>query len=200
MLRHYARRRGGDKGRRARQHFVKHRAETVDIRARVEGFGAALFRRHVIRRAHHHAGLRQRHVAGEVAQLGDAEVEHFRGLVFAVFAGRQNDDVVGFDVAVNDVVAMRCADAIADFAHQGDGAVDGEPLLLLKQVAQRDAGDQFHDDESRRFDCVTFTIIMDGDDVRMMQHGSGAGFAAKAFERRFIFTATSSPMRTRVAR
>jgi len=112
MLDHY-----GGRDRRVKryapaQHFVEHDTYAVDISTAIEFLSQALLGRHVVWRAHDAPGLREmaRHV---IAQLGNAEVEY---LDPQPGDSRIDDDVVWFDIAMNDVATVglvqRCASLI----------------------------------------------------------------------------------------
>ena len=97
----------GLRGPRPLDHFVENQAEAPDVGAVIHGLAAGLLRRHVGGGSHHdtlpRAGNRG-HVrlrCGRRSHLGEAEIEHFHAIA------RGDEDVGGFDVAVDDARAMR---------------------------------------------------------------------------------------------
>ena len=102
-------------GRATRDHFVKHDAQTPDVRARVEFQTSDLFGRHVCCGSHHDAGLGLDHGPGggilinlvcapTLSQLGKSKVEHLHNAVSAYH------DVFRFDIAMNDSSRMRAGE------------------------------------------------------------------------------------------
>ena len=84
----------------ARDHLVEHAAERVHVAPTVEvGVAGGLLRTHVRRRADGHPRLRQL-LSGRVHRPRNAEVDQ-NG------TSRQEQNVLGFDIAVDDVLLMR---------------------------------------------------------------------------------------------
>ena len=100
-----------------RQQLVQDAAEGVDVGAGVRPFAAGLLRRHVVGRAHHHAGGRD---GGQGLGAGYAEIGDLRR------AARGDEDVLGLDVPVNDARCVRFAEAVADLSCVLGGGFDGE--------------------------------------------------------------------------
>ena len=102
------------RGPRARGHFVEDQAEAPDVGAVIDDLAAGLLRRHVGDRAHHDALPRAGHRGhvrlrcGRRLHLGEAEVEHLHAIA------RADEDVGGFDVAVDDARAMRGVQRVGD--------------------------------------------------------------------------------------
>ena len=146
------------------EQFVQHRAQRIDVGARVDLAGLLLLGRLVVRRAGDHAfQRRQRRMVGDAR---DAEVQHL-GLV----APRQ-EDVGRLDVAMHDAARMGIGQRVGDAAHQhGRSAGRGcqpacsawrrsrpaQPLHRDVHAVGRQAG------------------VVHGDDVRVAQAGGGAG-------------------------
>src|SRR5437899_724922 len=89
----------------AREHLENDHAYAVDIRSGSEWIGLALLWRHVVWSAHKHLSSHPLGCPGTaLCDLGYAEVEHLDdlGIVFAL-----EEDVVGFEVAMNYVALMR---------------------------------------------------------------------------------------------
>ena len=95
-------------------HLVHDRAERVDVAARVGGATGGLLGRHVLGRAHRHAGAGQPALARGLGlgRLRDAEVEHLDDVGGAV--ARDQEDVLGLEIAVDDALAVRGGERAAD--------------------------------------------------------------------------------------
>ena len=94
----------------ARQQFVQHHAQRVDVGAGVDVAALQLLGRQVVRRAGHQAVQRRQHRA--VRDACDAEVQHL-GLV-----ALGDEDVGRLDVAVHDAAAVRIGQRIGNAPHQ----------------------------------------------------------------------------------
>ncbi len=92
--------RAAGKRRLPRQHLVQHRSERIDVGCRAESVVRAfgLFGRHVVGRADDLAGLRMR--IALLVQQGQPEVGDLG------FAAVIQEDVAGFDVAMNDAALV----------------------------------------------------------------------------------------------
>ena len=126
-------------------HLVHHAAQRIDVAAAVDlvRLPRTLLRRHVRRRAHHHAGLR---LAGGIALVvgdaGDAEVDDLDEVLLSLVDDQV--DVVGLQVAVHDALAVRGLERLAAL-HQdrpGDFQRDGD--VLPEQVLHRPALEELH--------------------------------------------------------
>ena len=62
---------------------------------------------------------------------------------------RVNQDVVGFDVAVNHPFGVRHRQSRQHSPHDGGGCVRGHRTSFVQQFAQRATGDQLHDEVDR---------------------------------------------------
>ena len=91
--------------------------------------------------------------------------------------------VGGLDVAMDDAGLVRVVEAIADLRHQIEARVERERRLVLDQRREIDAVEQFHDDGEI---AVRLVELVDGDDVRMIEAGRGAGFLREAGAQRLI--------------
>ncbi len=108
----------------ARRHLVEQDPEREDVRAVVDGQPLRLLRRHVGDRPDDASvlgdrlRLAQRAVAHDavVAQLGEAEVEHLEPAV-----GREHH-VLGLQVAVQDALAVRRGDGVAEQRSRATGS------------------------------------------------------------------------------
>jgi len=106
-----------------------------------DGLAAPLLRRHIGRRAHRDADLRQ--LLARLEAGGEAEV-HEHGL--AVVA---EHDVARLDVAVDDPFLVRVRQRLGQLADDRRGVARREPLrVAADDLVERAAGD-----EERRADC-----------------------------------------------
>ncbi len=105
-------------------------------------------------------------------EAGEAEVGEF-GLVVGV-----DDDVAGFDVAVDDAAAVGELDGVADLLEDLDGATGGEEVFA-DEVEDIAAVDEFHDEDAVFLDDSEFE---DGGDVRVDEAGHGLGLGAEAVD------------------
>ena len=118
---------------------MQHRAERVDVGARVDGAVAGdLLRRHVQRRAERDARERESRSARVLECEGDPEVGD------QCMAALQQD-VLGLHVAVHDAMAVRVLERIRDLAHQLHRVIHREATLTREPRAQRLAVDERHD-------------------------------------------------------
>ena len=142
----------------AHQHFVGHHPQRIHVAAVVVAQALRTFGRHVFRRAHHLAPGR-----ALAEQAGDAEVHHLDPVLPSVLL--QQQDVVGFDIQVNDALFVGSAQRLGHLAHDRNHARRGEPPFLLEHGAQRGAVQVLHDEE----DATVFDLAPVGDvaDVRV---------------------------------
>ncbi len=175
-------------GKSAGRHFIEHNSEREEIRPGIELFSAGLLGGHVGDRAHGASragekigsGLRaglQRAVARlgrflRHGELGEAKVQNFRR------AARDQEDVRGLDVAMDDAFGVRGVQAIGDLDGHVKKIGQGQGLAG-DAVFQGLAFEQLHRDEGAPF---KFANVVDGADIGMVQRGSGASFAAEALD------------------
>jgi hypothetical protein len=168
-----------------RRHLVQHRTEREQIGPAIERLSAQLFRRHVRDGADRatRLGERRRHGLGDLRRcilrdvsrrFRETEIENLRSV-------RRQEDVARFDVAVDDAGLVRGVDRVGEH----DGSVEecwnveaaaGETML------EGFALQQFHD-EKALVACVQIADVVHRADVRMLQRGDGASFAAEALAR-----------------
>ena len=87
---------------RSREHLVEDNSQAIDVGTAVELFTKALLRRHIVWGSENATRLRE--ISPDIiAELGNAKVEH----LYPNTSGRDiDDDVVWFDVSMNDVMTM----------------------------------------------------------------------------------------------
>ena len=85
-------------------------------------------------------------------------------------------DVVGLDVAVDDVVAVRVGEGVGHLAHDARRVADPEPLVRAEELPQRRAVDAAHNDVE---DFFVPAHLVDRHDVRVLEPGDGLRFAEK---------------------
>lgn len=131
----------------ADEKFVEEDAEAVDVCAGVEVGGAevGLFRAHVGRCAEEGAEFGVEGFVGErvIEGLGDAEVDDL-GAWGALVKG--DEDVGGFDVAVDDAFLVGVLDGVADLEEESETFGHGETVAVAV-FGDAQAGDQLHDEE-----------------------------------------------------
>ena len=118
---------------RAGQHFIEDAAERIDVGADIRGFAFALFRRHIGRRADHHAAAGERVVSFPGRQ---SEVENLD-------AGLDEHDVAGLEIAVNDPMFVRLGQGGGDLRGVAERLVERQ-RAILQPGGDRVALEQFH--------------------------------------------------------
>ena len=147
--------------------FVQHHAEGVDVGATIEPLASDLFRREVLDRAQHGAGLR--HV-GIVPDLGDPEVGHHHAAVLA------QQDVGWLDVAMDEAGLVGGTQGVGDLRPEAHDFVRVEKALFVEPFTQRRSTDQFHHDG---FGTLVVAGVVDGHDAGMVEASGGDGLGAK---------------------
>ena len=169
------------------QHLVDDHAERKHIRPRVALLAPRLFRSHVADSADNHPGLRGKlglQFCGErlligahgwTGLAGQAEVEKLDGAI------GQDEDVLRFQIAVDDAAFVRGAQSGSDLPRDADRLVDGHRSKQLR--AQRPAREQLADDERH---ALLIADVEDRERVWMGERRDDPGLAAEAIERRRI--------------
>ena len=140
----------------ARQHFVKHHAERINVRAVVHPRRVGnLLRRHVAGRADR-VFVRIR-VCAE--HLREAEVGDFHASLAV------HEQVLGLDVAVDDAPVVRVLQRVAKGRDDGE-RLFGREFVRLEQGAQVRAVHILHEQEEK---AARLPEVIDGDDVRITQ-------------------------------
>ncbi len=178
------------KGRRAGQHLVEHDAQRVEVAAPV-GAAVRLLGRHVLGRADQqpafgHARplvVRTGFVARDVAQAGDAEVEHLDQLgVLALVAGAADDhDVLGLEIAVHDAHVVRHADGGQHLRQDVDDARVGQRRVLADHLVERPPLDVLHRQVQQRA-VVVLAEVEHAHRVGVLEARGGARLSLEALE------------------
>ncbi len=159
-------------------HLVEHDAQGEDVRARVDFLALRLLGRHV-GRGSQHASLaghhfrrhdRGLHVGRFLAQLGQAEVEHFDSSLVI------DHEVVGLEVAVENPLRMGRGQSVAE----GNGDLEELPQAHPAGWDQGTQGLAFHQLHGEEVPAPVFLDRMHGDDVGMVESGDGARLALEA--------------------
>src|SRR5262245_16660902 len=161
----------------AGQHFKQDDTQAVDVRAPIQLFTQTLLRRHILRSPYEGAGSRQ--PAGfNVAQRGDAEVEH---LDLQAAWDCLHENILRFDVAMNYTLPVRLIQRRANLSDNLGGGGHGQPAMSLDQTSQALPFGQFHDLIVQAFSGNTEVVNLN--DVRMLQTGGGLRLAPETFDR-----------------
>ena len=153
---------GAFKGLDAGQQLVEDHAGGEQIGPRVHLQALHLLGRHVLQGADHRA-LGSRGIA-RVGDTGDAEITELdpsTGIEHHV--GR-------LDVAVDDALLVREAQCRQQLAHDGERAIEGQPVADVELLLQVSAPHQFHDHEGH---ALIAAGVIDTDDVGMLKPSSG---------------------------
>ena len=156
------------RGRLPRQHLEQHAAEAVEVGARIEvSEGHCLLRAHVAGRADRLARLGERQAAGGADRARDAEVGDDRVLA-------REEDVLGFDVAVDDSLAMGERERVGDVTRDMECRLEGQLAIPQQPMPQRLAFDVRHDVVEQPVDL---TSRKDRDNVGMAEVRGEVHFA-----------------------
>ena len=170
LLQHALDRGLGERGR-AGEHLVENAGQAVEVGPPVNALHSdGLLGAHVGRRTEHDAGLAQLVAARRRHRPRDAEVAHHRlpGL---------EQDVLGLDIAMHDVAAVRVVQRARHLPGDLHGFLHGEPRVPPQPVAQRLALHVGHDviEEARRLPG-----IVQREDVRVREPGGDGDLAQEA--------------------
>jgi hypothetical protein len=159
-------------GRLAGEHLVQNAAETVNVRARIDGpIAEQLLGTHVCGGAGpRYARHRELSDVSEIDCSRDTEVGDDR-----VAAGEKN--VLRFDVAVDDALAMSIGQRVRRLARNGTCGLDPHLPLAVHPYAQSLAHDVRHDIVEQRFDV---TRVVERKDVGVLETGDEADLPDEA--------------------
>lgn len=164
---------GGGVGRRAGEAFVERGAEAVDVVLCVDILRVAdLLGAHVGRRADGGSGLGELGLGGGEVLLGEAEVGEL------CVAAAVDHDVVGLDVAVDDLVLGGDDEGLRDVEDDAQCFGFGQGPLA-QALGEGAAGDVLEDDVVEARGLVEVGVH-DGDDIGVADAGSELGFADEA--------------------
>ena len=148
------------------QHLVEHNTQRVDVRAGVDRLAADLLRRHVTGAADDGARARD---PGPVGAGGDAEVGDL-GVTLPV-----DEDVLGFDVAVDDACQMRRRQSLSHLP-RNMARFGRRQRAAASHLLERAS---FHILEDQVVLALRGTTIDEGDHVGMGELGEGPAFAVE---------------------
>ena len=142
--------------------LAQHGAKRVDVRKRRHGVTPHLLRAGVVGRHRGDGAIGGRDRAGS-KQLADAEVDQLGDAI------RIDEDVAGFQVAVNDEIAMRVIDRRTDVEKHPEPVVDG----IRRSAASRQPRtiDVLHDEVGQAI--LGGAAVEQAADVRMLQAREG---------------------------
>ena len=141
---HDLRRRLGLEGQPAREELVEDDADRVEIAARVERIAARLLGAHVLGRAAHDAGARDARLLRLGAHLGQAEVDDLDEV--AARPHRLEDDVLGLEIAVDDVLVVRLGERRERLPEHVDDAPEGQRPVLVGDAREVAPAQELHDE------------------------------------------------------
>ncbi len=152
------------------EHLVEHDAQRVDVRLAVDVVPERLLGRHVV------GGPEHAPVGGQallVERAGDPEVGDL-GRALAV-----DQDVLGLDVAVDDVARVGAAERAGDLDRVRERLVHRQPAHAADALLERLALDVLEDDVGP---ALVLPGVDHADDVRVRELRDRAGLAAEALE------------------
>ena len=154
------------------EHLVQHTTQRVDIAAPVEILATrCLLRTHVKRRPNRQPRLGELLAAGRIDRPRDAEIGNDRVAVL-------DEDVLRFDVAVDDIAFVRRVERVGHFARELHGIVNRQLLLAIQEIAQRLA---LHVGHHIIKETVLLPRIEQRQDVRVVELCGNRDFAEEAF-------------------
>ena len=156
--------------------FIEHHAEPEEIGAGIHGTVADPFGRHVGRRAHYRAVHRHVGLGRIVTQITDKpEVDDLH-----LPRRTLEDDVLGFDVAVDEAPAMSRREPLGDLASDPEGLRQRHGAHRGTVFGERVAVEALHNNEGQTSPVATLTVLahlMDRDHVRVLDGGGRPALA-----------------------
>ena len=164
--------RGGVEGQLAGEHLVGHDAEAVQVGPAVDvALAGRLLRAHEGRRADGHTDAGERGARGGRERLGDPEVgDHHPA------PGPLQQDVVGFDVAVDDRHRMGGAEGVGRLHHDAARFFDRKPAPAADPGRHRLAVHVAHDEVHQ---TLALADAVNRDDMGMGEPGGRLRFAGE---------------------
>ena len=145
-----------------REALVEDQAERVEVRPAVEAAAANLLGGEVLGGSHHHVVARE--VAVTRRRLGDTEVGEQDPPL------RGDEDVAGFDVAVDESGLVSGVERGGDGDPDPDRELRCQPLVVVEHLAEAPSGNELH---HHGLSAVLVDGVVHRDDVRMSQSGYG---------------------------
>ncbi len=153
------------------EHFEEDAAEGIEVGAVVEDdAGLPEFWGGVFWGSHGGGGGGG--AGGGVAELGEAEVGEFESTVLG------DEEVSGFDIAVDDAVLVSEVEGVADLGEEFEGEGGGE-FAAGDELVDGGTVDEFHDEVAVAGGDVE---VVDDGDVGMGEAGHGLGLGAEALD------------------
>src|SRR5258707_8075551 len=148
---------GGFAGERnvAGHHLVHDQSERIEIAAMIDRSAFDLFGRHVARSSDKSTAASHAHFRG-LERSGEAKIGNKHLIVFA------DQDVVWFEVAMNDAFGMRGVKGVAHLSRKFKAAVDRQQTFLFQDSVEIFTVHESHGDE---LDAVGFTQVVDAKNV-----------------------------------
>ena len=156
-------------GQTAGEHLIEDHTCRVEIGPGIDVAASGLLRGDIVDGTQGllgHGGLGRGH------DPGDAEVGHLHTAV------PEDHDVLGLDVPVDDPPAVGVAQGPDDLGGEVEGLPPGQgAVLLLHILLEGQAVNELHDDVVQ---VVAVAVIIDGNDIRMGEHGDCPGLLVEA--------------------
>jgi hypothetical protein len=157
------------------EQLIEYGAQRIEVGAVVHMLlPVELLRRHVLWRADGETGASERgRVAGLVRldAAGDAEVGEQRAVP-------AEEDVVGFDVAVNQSERMDGGERGGDLHADGDGVDGVKPLAAIEDIAQGAVEQGHHEIEVGPL----LAVVLDGHDIGVRELADEGGLVLEALD------------------
>src|SRR5579885_963692 len=167
-------RRFGEKRELTGEHLIENDAKRIDIAA-IVAHAVRLFGGHIFGRADHCARAGQHLCA--LHGLGQAEIDQVRVAV------RAQEDIRGFDIAMNDAVIVGVLQRRSDLAEEAGSLFESELLVAEEVIAQGAAVDIGH---NQVVPGTLLAEVVEGQDMIMGKRADGQGLAFKAAYKRFV--------------
>ncbi len=156
----------------AREHFVQHKAERINVTPRADLFAGELLRRHV--------GGRPAAHFGPADVVGDSRQSKIRD---DDLAAAIEHDIGGLQIAVQDSLGVGRREARAQLAGDLDGFVLRKTSNAAKQRCEIFAVDVLHREECLSLDVAN---VVHAAHIRMRNAPCDPNLVAKAFEQSFV--------------